>query len=362
MENNADQDKKNVGFSLLYGGYKVLPREEAPLLTPDRGPSYRFPDKIDGEIVYMRSMSGDVLISHRPLLPGGSPRLFVRIPRSKAQWTAAHLWEVLRVHAAVFDEGVEHGQQHLCDRVRELLGDARDPAADMPQTNKVVIDEERKGGVYIKLSSGLSYGWTLIGDDWSRDEIEDVIRFVWPQAFASGVEQGRSRLASKMRQALEQPEKSLDGLTPSVLDRVVGPPGRDEMRRRLAAMRKLDPTNPSTDLVNLKTWASSVAQLLPGLLADMDRLLAPQGEVDTLVSLAMVRAIAAFGGEDGVFNRAGFQTAFDAVLGFPGTTTSTMAAALLGKRADVEVLAGGAHYRWAGLAPVPGAENAHARV
>lgn len=64
-----------------------------------------------------------------------------------------------------------------------------------------------------------------------------------------------------------------------------------------------------------------------------------------LIYLAMVRAVAKFGGSDGTFNAAGFGNAFAALAGVSEAVDGHIVRAMLCGRKDVEILYGGCHFR-----------------
>lgn len=67
------------------------------------------------------------------------------------------------------------------------------------------------------------------------------------------------------------------------------------------------------------------------------------------VQQAILKAVSAFGGDDGTFNAAGFATAFAELAGVSpkgNVTDGKVVAAILGGRGDVAALPGGAHYRY----------------
>ena len=68
--------------------------------------------------------------------------------------------------------------------------------------------------------------------------------------------------------------------------------------------------------------------------------------MNDLISLAIRQAIELFGPRgDGVFNAAGFSTAFIRLAGVTDSLDGKVVRAMLCGRSDVEVLLGGAHFR-----------------
>ena len=65
-----------------------------------------------------------------------------------------------------------------------------------------------------------------------------------------------------------------------------------------------------------------------------------------LVNYVCLLATRAFGGNDGVFNLAGFSHQFSKVTGIKRTIDGKAVEAILWGRKDVERLPGGAHYRY----------------
>lgn len=66
--------------------------------------------------------------------------------------------------------------------------------------------------------------------------------------------------------------------------------------------------------------------------------------MNDLTHLAMERAAGRFGGDDGVFNAAGFGLAFNGLAGVKGGLDGLVVRAMLTGRPDVRVLKGG-HYQ-----------------
>jgi len=73
--------------------------------------------------------------------------------------------------------------------------------------------------------------------------------------------------------------------------------------------------------------------------------------MNDLVRLAMDHAIRGFGGHDKVFNGAGFSVAMKSISCVDQTLDGRMVRAILTGRPDVEILAGGGHYRLIETAP-----------
>lgn len=322
-------------------------------LRPDAAPdiqeatgTYRYPDKLGVDMVYGPGLDGAILISPLAPLPSTSPRLCVTVPKVNNPWTLPQLWEAVRLRAWFFDAGADHGREALKIEVRGLIGD--DVPAPLPFWN-IKIDTW-KVGPHLVFAGGDQYEWTLVGTDWTEPKIEAMCRVVALDAFRSGTEFGRQQMAAQLRAALEPPEKTMDGLSASLLDQALGPPGRSEMRHRLRAMRRLG--EPPAQPAALLEWVARANRAISGAMADLDRLIETQDavEMDAVVRLAIRSAIRSFGGEDGLFNRAGFQTAIGGYLGVPDVSSST-AHALLSSRPDVEALKGSAHYRWLGFQP-----------
>jgi len=65
-----------------------------------------------------------------------------------------------------------------------------------------------------------------------------------------------------------------------------------------------------------------------------------------VVHVAMRRAAANFGGNDGVFNGAGFGTELMKLANLNGGVDGNLVEVILCGRGDVEQLSGGSHYRF----------------
>lgn len=63
------------------------------------------------------------------------------------------------------------------------------------------------------------------------------------------------------------------------------------------------------------------------------------------VGLAAHQAAKAFGGNEGIFNAAGFGIALMRIAGLSGVMDGYLVRAVLSGRRDIEVLHGGAHFR-----------------
>jgi hypothetical protein len=67
--------------------------------------------------------------------------------------------------------------------------------------------------------------------------------------------------------------------------------------------------------------------------------------MNDLVALAAERAANYFGGNDGVFNAAGFSNALTELANVNGIIDGKIVRVILAGRSDIEVLKGGCHYR-----------------
>jgi hypothetical protein len=128
---------------------------------------------------------------------------------------------------------------------------------------------------------------------------------------------------------------------------------RQEDAERMNKM--LDP--PNLHRVREHGWigpsrsAKDVPKTLAGKVGEKITIENKADEACATVAIAMREAVKKFGGADGVFNMAGFQSTFSKMFKMPVMINSQVARAVLCSRGDVEALKGECHFLFKGRVP-----------